>query len=116
LVDCSVHHNKKQGFPIYLKEPEPSKREEAVWADVDRAFSEPVTPNDDVGDYVPTQILAELFKKNGYDGLIYKSNLAKGFNVAIFDLEVAELIKCSLFTVKQVNLTFSEASNPYFVR
>ena len=114
LIDCSVHHDK--GVAIYFEEPEPPKREEAVWADVDRAFSRPVTPNDDVGDYVPTQILAELFKKNGYDGLIYKSNLGKGFNVAIFDLDVAELINCSLFTVKQVNLSFSETSNPYFVR
>lgn len=76
----------------------------------------PVTLNDDVGDYVSTQILAELFKNNGYDGLIYKSNLGKGFNVSIFDLEVAELINCFLFKVKQVNLTFSEAGNPYFVR
>src|SRR3990172_2578820 len=59
LIDCSVHHNKK-GFILYLEEPEPEKREEAVWIDIDRAFSEPVTTNDNVADYVPTQILSEL--------------------------------------------------------
>lgn len=50
------------------------------------------------------------------DGLIYKSNLAKGFNVAVFDLGAAELINCSLFKVKEVNLAFSEESNPYYIR
>lgn len=41
-------------------------------------------------DYVPTQIIAELIKSLGYDGIAYKSSLANGHNIALFDLESAK--------------------------
>jgi hypothetical protein len=63
VVNCATE---RKGFILYFKEPSPKKREEAVWSDIDKAFSRPVTPTDDVADYVPTQVLAELFKSNGF--------------------------------------------------
>lgn len=42
--------------------PDPSEREEAVWTDIDRAFSEPTVHDDASTAYVPTQLLAELFR------------------------------------------------------
>ena len=61
-----------------------------MWTHIDQAFSEPVTHSDDHVDYVPTQILAECFKKEGYDGILYRSKLSdRGVNVAFFDLDVA---------------------------
>lgn len=56
LIDCSVL-TKKQF--IYLKEPDRPEIEEAVWSDIDRAFSAPVDSPDDAAEYAPTQILAE---------------------------------------------------------
>src|SRR6202022_2082120 len=47
-----------------------------VWTRIDQAFSEPVRHSDDHADYVPTQILAECFKKEGYDGIFYRSKLS----------------------------------------
>ena len=65
IVNCSSDdHN-----IIYREEPPPEEREKAVWVSIDRAFSRPVDPSDDVAAYVPTQILAELFKAEGYDGI-----------------------------------------------
>src|SRR5262252_4924229 len=49
-----------------------------------------------------TQIIAELFKRHGFDGVAYKSSLGPGHNIAFFDLDAADLINCFLFEVKSV--------------
>jgi len=70
IVDCSVSHS--LGDPIYFNaesaemyEPDEEEREKAVWTDIDKAFSRPVIVNENLAQYAPTQIIAELFKKNG---------------------------------------------------
>jgi hypothetical protein len=73
--------------------------EKCIWSWIDRAFSKPVDPSDDNADYVPTQILAELFRSAGYDGIIYNSLFAGGKNVALFDLNSAELSDCKLYRI-----------------
>lgn len=113
IIDCARGHDRQ---PLFLEEPAPEKRTEAVWAHIDRAFSEPMTRGDDTADYVPTQIIAELFKREGFDGVGYKSNFGEGFNLAIFDLDAAELLNCGLYRVDKVELRSSEQDNPYFVR
>lgn len=99
-----------------MKEPPPKDREQSVLNHIDKAFAKPVNPSDDIADYVPTQIIAELFKSEGFDGITYRSSLGDGHNIALFDLDVAELINCFLFEVKSVKFNFDEAANPYFVR
>jgi len=115
LVDCSVEHAAGPFAHIYMKEPAPPEREKAVWAAIDYAFSEPASPDDSTADYAPTQILAEAFRNHGYDGIIYKSMLEKGFNVALFDLTAAELVNCFLYKAKSISFHFEEAANPYSV-
>jgi RES domain len=73
----------------------PEDVDKAVWSDINEAFSEPVERGDSSLDYVPTQILAEAFKRQGFDGVAYKSSY-EGFNVALFDIEEADLINCGL--------------------
>lgn len=113
LVDCSLEH--KRGFVIYTKEPDPATRTKAVWRDIDRSFSEPMTPSASSAEYAPTQILADLFRREGYDGIVYGSNLAKGLNVALFDLEAAKLSSCCLKQANSVTFSFSTSSNGYDV-
>lgn len=113
LVNCTTD---KQDLRFYIKEPSAEEREESVWADIDKAFSRPVSPTDDIADYVPTQIIAELFKANNFDGVAYRSSLGNGYNVALFDLDVAELVSCFLFQVKSISFEFKESANPYIVR
>jgi RES domain len=114
IIDCSQGHNKQ---PLYLDEPDPAERTAAVWAHIDRAFSEPMTRSDDVADYVPTQIIAELFKREGFDGIGYKSNFGEnGYNLAIFDLDAAKILNCGLHRVDGIKLTSSQQDNPYFIR
>ena len=63
-----------------------------MWTHIDKAFSEPTTRTDDLADYVPTQVVAEVFKNEGYHGVLYKSQLSeKGVNIAFFNPNVAEV-------------------------
>jgi len=93
----------------------PEEWDDAVWADIDDAFSQPVMPSDDQPEYVPTQIVAEIFKMNGFDAVAYRSALGSGHNLALFDVEAAVLTNCSIFDVKRLEFQFEEAGNPYFV-
>ncbi|MDI6753247.1 MAG: RES family NAD+ phosphorylase [Thermodesulfobacteriota bacterium] len=112
IVNCTTDvHN-----IVYFEEPLPDEREKAVWFAIDRAFSRPVDPADDVAAYVPTQILAELFKAEGYDGIGYRSSLGPGHNIALFDLDVADLIACLLFEVKDISFKFEQRPNSYQVK
>ncbi len=90
--------------------------EKIVWSDINMAFSEPVERGDDSFDYIPTQIIAETFKLNGFDGIAYKSSYGKnGYNVVLFDLAAADLLNCQLHRIKDVSVTISEQDNAYFV-
>ena len=113
IVDCSEN---RAGRTVYLEEPDPEERARAVWLDIDRAFAKPINPSDQTADYVPTQIISELFKNNGFDGIAYTSALGEGANIALFDLAAAELINCFLYKAAAVSFSFEEAANPYFVR
>lgn len=113
VIDCSVGH--ARGSRFYFKEPDAPEREEVVWSCIDRSFSEPVTQDGSTADYAPTQVLSELFRDNGFDGVVYKSLLAKGHNIVLFDMDAADLINCFLFEVTSVKYEFRQAANPYFV-
>jgi hypothetical protein len=117
VVDCSKD---KRIFPNWLlsqdqQEISPQKREEAVWGDIGHALSRPVTPDDPVTAYVPTQILAEAFRSHGYGGIVYRSLLGEGLNVALFDCAAADLINCALYDTNAVEFKFDQCSNRYFI-
>lgn len=107
---------------IYSEEPSSVKKAEAVWARIDKAFARPITPSDDVADYVPTQIIAELFKSKGFEGIAFRSSLdssailEKGHNMVLFDVAAVEQINCFLFEVKSVDFDFSQVASPYFIK
>lgn len=111
LIDFSQGHDSMPNF--YFEEPSPIEREKHIWEQVDRAFSTPLTLDPSTAEYVPTQVISEFFKKNGFDGVAYKSQLGTGFNLALFDLEAASVINCSLYPVKSVLFTYGEAENGY---
>jgi hypothetical protein len=85
VVDCS---RDKRVFPNWLineeqKEISAEKREQAAWVEINHALSRPVTPDDPITEYVPTPILAEAFRAHGYDGVVYRSLLGSGLNIAL---------------------------------
>jgi hypothetical protein len=98
---------------LFGEEPtDPETKEKAVWTDIDNAFSRPVTLSDDAADYVPTQILAELFRDAGYDAIIYKSQFAeKGFNIVLFNPDDADAINCAPYEVTALEVSFKQSGN-----
>ncbi|MEH0196323.1 RES family NAD+ phosphorylase [Caulobacter sp. CCNWLY153] len=119
VVDCSRRHDASPFFldlEIGNGEPSSEERTEAVWTHIDKAFAEPMTRSDDQADYAATQILAELFKSAGFDGVVYKSNFGKdGYNIALFDPNAADLIKCGLFELKAIEPDFKASDDFYYV-
>ena len=112
IVNCTTEGKR---YTFYPKEPSPKERQQAVWADIDNAFSRPITPTDDVADYVPTQILSERFKSKGFDGIGYRSSLGDGYNIALFDIRSAEIINCFLYKVDRIEFSFSDMHCPYYL-
>lgn len=117
VVDCSKD---KRIFPKWIlnnnqKEISAETREQAVWGEIGHALSKPVTQDDATTEYIPTQILAEAFRAHGYDGIAYRSLLADGLNIALFDCKAAELMNCGLYETTKIQFKFDQCSNPYFV-
>ncbi len=54
-----------------------------TWGEISKAFSMPIQRDDSPSDYVPTQIMADLFRSTGFDGIAYYSVVGKGFTLAI---------------------------------
>ena len=108
VLDFSVEHG-KINFQIYFKK-QPSQEEiaKAVWLDIDNAFSKPTRASDSKSDYAPTQIISEYVKSKGYDGIAYKSSLADGYNIALFDLGVADVVGCSIYKALKIKFDFEQ--------
>lgn len=110
VVDCSL----PASFEL-LKKPTQEQRESNNWHVINNAFSEPVSRTDDVADYAPTQYLAETFRKAGYDGIVYTSQMGDGKNVALFDVDAAEVASRQLRAVKELSFSFRQVGSPEYV-
>jgi len=98
-----------------LKPPKPEEVMDIVWRWIDLAFCEPADRDDSTAEYVPTQIIAELFKTNGLDGIKYKSLFNGGDNVALFDVDsAAQVNEGRVVQVTQIDLDFKQVHPPVF--
>ena len=92
-----------------LEQPTPEETIKTIWRWVDKDFSEPVNRNDNTADYVSTQIIAELFKTNGFDGIKYKSIFNNGKNIVLYDLNSAKQIDDGkVFQVTKIDVGFEQ--------
>ncbi|MFC1794908.1 RES family NAD+ phosphorylase [Planctomycetota bacterium] len=85
-----------------------SGHEYRAWAWIDDAFSEPVSQLDDPLEYIPTQVIAEFFKAEGYDGIKYRSSVASGYNIALFDVIAAKAVETMLYYTNEICYRFSK--------
>ena len=112
LVDCAAFDECPtfEELLTFLNiEPDAREKERVVWCQISAAFSEPVARQDDSADYIPTQILAEVFKREGFDGIIYRSAMCpNGNNVVICDLKDLVFIKSGLVKVNKVSLDLAD--------
>jgi len=86
--------------------PENSGPYDPLWSDINRAFAKPVTAQDGSAEYAPTQILAELFWDQGYEGVFFKSSTGSGgYNLALFGSPDVEVLNPRLWHVQSLTLT-----------
>ena len=123
-IDLTKGHGKSSWSGLTLKqligqeEPDAETKIRSVWTDIDNAFSRPVASSDEVEDYIPTRILAELFREAGYDAIVYRSHFGQngkaGFNIAIFNLEDAHILNCAPYRVERIEVNYKEIGNRWF--
>ncbi|AZL86665.1 RES domain-containing protein [Aliivibrio salmonicida] len=104
----SIHNHS-----FYFSEPSDEEIIKSVWFHIDNAFSKPTKTSDLKSDYAPTQIISEFIKSKGYDGIAYRSSLGGGHNIALFDLESADIVSCTLFHASKINFEFERSRDPY---
>jgi len=105
LIDCRGKKKAKRVLR-YARPPSQEEVNRTVWLEIDLAFAEPVDRTDDRADYAPTQVLAEMFRELGYDGIAYRSSVGGGYNVAIFDLNAAAVVERGLVRVSRLTVKF----------
>lgn len=114
VVDCT---REMEADPFYFEEPGPEECNAAVWRSIGQAFREPATRNDDIASYAPTQVIAEVFRAEGFDGVAYRSAFGiDRFSVALFDLNAARIVSAELHEIRDVTLDHVQSGDPYYVQ
>jgi hypothetical protein len=67
-------------------------------------LTRPVVPQSAAIDYTPSQYLCEFIKKCGYEGVIYRSSVSDGMNLALFDPAVARCGTVTQYRVTRVSV------------
>jgi hypothetical protein len=68
-------------------------------------LTRPVLPQGAAIDYVPSQYLCEFIKKIGHDGVVYRSSVSDGMNLALFDPTKAVANSVALYNITRVSVT-----------
>ncbi|MFT9008767.1 MAG: RES family NAD+ phosphorylase [Bifidobacterium sp.] len=67
-------------------------------------LTKPVQPSSAAFEYIPSQYLCELIKKLGYQGVLYRSSVSTGVNLALFFPELAHPVKTDVINVDRVTI------------
>jgi len=67
-------------------------------------LTRPILPQGAAIDYIPSQYLCEFIKKSGFDGVVYRSSVSEGINLALFRPGVATVRGVSLYNVERVSV------------
>ena len=115
---ASIRANEKLAildFTATLTKAGTAASKQNLFKEISECFSKPVTEDDDIIDYIPTQYIAEFAKKIGYDGIAYTSSLRKegnkgtyGTNYTIFNYGKMEAIRSNVFAIDQVSYEFKQ--------
>lgn len=109
IVD--LRHPKKHVSPFLLTDSEEIGKMRADIPFLEKLGEEltrPVLPRSAAIDYIPSQYLCEFIKRIGFHGVIYRSSVSVGMNLALFDPGLAEVISCSQYVVDQVSVNVLE--------
>lgn len=72
-------------------------------------LTRPVLPSGAAIDYIPSQYLCEFIKKSGFEGVVYRSSVSDGINLALFDPGKATGGTVTLYNVARVSVEVAKA-------
>ena len=72
-------------------------------------LTRPVLPQAAAIDYIPSQYVCEFIKKCGFDGVIYRSSVSDGINLALFDPARAQSGDVTQYQVTRVSVDMTAA-------
>jgi len=87
-----------------------------LFMDLSMLYSKPVTSDDDILDYIPTQFIAEYAKNLGYDGITFRSSLTPELNdqdiyehqeLDRYNIVIFNFNKCEATSSNIVNVTYN---------
>lgn len=67
-------------------------------------LTRPVQPQSAAIDYLPSQYFCEFIKKRGYDGVVYRSSVSDGINMALFDPSKAIGLTVTQYNISRVSV------------
>ena len=67
-------------------------------------LTRPVIPEAAAFDYIPSQYLCEFIKTCEYDGVLYRSSVGEGINLALFDPSYCQRGRVDQYRVSQVSV------------
>ncbi len=99
-------------FTIQNKPSKMSEAKKNLFLDLSTLFSKPVTSDDDILDYIPTQFIAEYAKNIGYDGIAFSSSLTPDvnknnpdrYNIVVFNYHKCRVIKSNVVKIININI------------
>ena len=72
-------------------------------------LTRPVQPTGAAIDYIPSQYLCEFTKKSGFDGIVYRSSVSDGINLALFNPTLAVGKAVKQYNVSKVSVQVTES-------
>jgi hypothetical protein len=108
LVD--LRSPKKMVSPFLLEDAADISRMRSDLPFLERLGDEltrPVVPQSAAVDYTPSQYLCEFIKKCGYNGVVYRSSVSDGMNLALFDPALAVSGTVTQYRIARVSVDFT---------
>ena len=105
-----LRNPRKLVSPFILNDPGPIGQLRADLPLLERLGEEltrPVQPAGAAIDYIPSQYLCEFIKRSGFDGVVYRSSVGDGINLALFNPQQAVGGEVKLFNVAKVSVEVS---------
>ncbi|MEW6875783.1 RES family NAD+ phosphorylase [Trueperella pyogenes] len=73
-------------------------------------LTKPIQPRSAAFEYIPSQYLCEFIKKRGYNGVLYRSSVSDGVNLALFSPDLASAVKVENFRVDSVTVNIASVN------
>ena len=108
LVDLRAARNSVSPFILEDEKDIGRMRSDLVFLErLGHELTRPVRQMAAAFDYTPSQYLCEFIKKSRYDGVLYRSSVSDGFNLALFDQSKAQIGIISQRRVEKVGVEIS---------